>query len=208
MSRARHLVGGLLLALLLAGCGGTAPTTRPDGEIDEDGLHGSALTTPYEVPDTDLVDTSGAPYSLTDADADLTLVFFGYTHCPDICQVVMGTIASALTRLDDAERERVEVVLVTTDPARDEPAVLRDYLDRFDPAFEGATGELPVIVETAAALAVHVEQGEKLPGGGYEVVHSDPVLGLDDRDRATVVWTKDVSSAQLAEDISALLEGE
>lgn len=207
--RSRHLGLAVVSAMLvLTGCaspetGGTGAVQG--GEVDSDGLHGTALTEPYSVPDTPLTDTAGEAYSLTDADADLTLVFFGYTHCPDICGIVMSTVASALTRLDDAERERVEMVFVTTDPARDDPDTLRDYLDQYDPAFEGATGELPTIIETARALAVHVEQGEKLPSGGYEVVHSDPVVGLDDQDRATTVWTKDISSAQLAEDIEKLL---
>ncbi|WP_185994874.1 SCO family protein [Nocardioides campestrisoli] len=200
----RALASLLALLVLLTACGGGEPAAS-DAGLDTDGLHGSALDEPYRVPETDLIDTAGADYSLTDADADLTLVFFGYTHCPDICGIVMSTIASALVRLDDADRERVDVVFVTTDPARDDPASLRAYLDSYDPEFEGATGEMETIIATARELAVFVEQGEKLPGGGYEVVHSDPIIGLDDQDQATTVWSKDTSAQQLAEDIEELL---
>ncbi|WP_181310676.1 SCO family protein [Nocardioides campestrisoli] len=200
----RALASLLALLVLLTACGGGEPAAS-DAGLDTDGLHGSALDEPYQVPETELVDTAGADYSLTDADADLTLVFFGYTHCPDICGIVMSTIASALVRLDDADRERVDVVFVTTDPARDDPASLRAYLDSYDPEFEGATGEMETIIATARELAVFVEQGEKLPGGGYEVVHSDPIIGLDDQDQATTVWSKDTSAQQLAEDIEELL---
>jgi protein SCO1 len=214
-ARRRARLGAAVLTglLLLTACGGGGGggAVPAGGEIDGDGLHGSALTTPYDVPGTALVSTDGgaggSSYSLTEADNDLTLVFFGYTHCPDICGIVMSTIASALTRLDDADRERVDVVFVTTDPARDDVPVLRDYLAGFDPEFTGATGDLDTIKETARSLAVLIEEGRKMPGGGYEVAHSDPVLGLDDQDRATTVWSRDVSAAELAEDIERLLAG-
>ncbi len=147
----RALASLLALLVLLTACGSGEPAAS-DAGLDTDGLHGSALDEPYQVPETDLVDTAGADYSLTDADADLTLVFFGYTHCPDICGIVMSTIASALVRLDDADRERVDVVFVTTDPARDDPASLRAYLDSYDPQFEGATGEMETIIATAREL--------------------------------------------------------
>jgi protein SCO1 len=195
------LAAAMLLALLTA-CGGGSQGAPAD--LDGDGLHGTALDEPYEVPDSALEDTAGEGYSLADADDELTLVFFGYTHCPDICGMVMSSIASALVRLDEADRERVGVVFVTTDPQRDDPATLRRYLDGYDPSFEGVTGDLRTIIETARELAVFVEKGEKVPGGGYEVVHSDPVLALQG-ERATTVWSADTSSQQLAEDVEELL---
>ena len=74
-----------------------------DEPAAEGGYHGAVLEQPYVVPETPLTDTDGEPYSLAaDTDKPLTLVFFGYTHCPDICQVVMANLASALTRLDEA----------------------------------------------------------------------------------------------------------
>ena len=122
------------------------------------------LTEPYVVPATPLTDTDGAPYSLADStDKRLTLVFFGYTHCPDICQVVMQTLASAMTRLDDADREQVDVVFVTTDPARDDEAALRDYLDRFDPAFIGLTGPLPTIIDIGETWPSPSSTGRSCP---------------------------------------------
>ena len=159
------------------------------------------------MPPAPLTDTDGAAYSLTrDTDKPLTLVFFGYTHCPDICQVVMSSVASALTRLDEADRERVDVVFVTTDPARDTGPVLRDYLDSFDPTFIGLTGDLDAIVALGKPLAVAVEQGEKLPSGGYEVAHSTHVSGIDADDEVSIVWTQGTSAADFASDIHQLLQ--
>jgi protein SCO1/2 len=187
-------------ALVLAGCG-------DDDSSSGTAFHGAVLDQPYVVPETTLTDTGGEPYSLvTDTDRPLTLVFFGYTHCPDICQTVMSSLASALTRLDDQDRERVDVVFVTTDPARDDARALRNYLDRFDPSFIGLTGDLDTIIDIGKPLAVAVEKGDKLPSGGYEVTHSTQVTAIDDRDRVPILWTQGTPSADFAEDIHRLLE--
>ena len=148
-----------------------------------------------------------SPYSLTaDTTRPLTLVFFGYTHCPDICQVVMADIASALARLDAADRERVAVLFVTSDPRRDDEATLRAYLDRFDPAFEGLTGDLARIVKAGKAMGVPIEKGVRLPSGGYEVAHGTQIVAIDAEDRAPIVWTQGTSASDLAEDLTVLLD--
>jgi protein SCO1 len=201
----RTLVALALLAGLagLTGCAGNSGNAaQPEGE-----LRGAVLDTPYVVPPAPLTDTTGAAYSLTrDTDKPLTLVFFGYTKCPDICQVVMSSVASALTRLDEADRERVDVVFVTTDPARDTRPVLRDYLDNFDRTFVGLTGDLDAIVALGKPLAVAVEEGEKLPSGGYDVVHSTHVSGINADDEVSIVWTQGTSAADFASDIHQLLQ--
>ncbi len=187
----------LSLVLGLAACGGD------DAEPGE--LHGSVLDPPFEVADDDLVATDGSTYSLTGStDKRLTLAFFGYTNCPDICGTVMGNLASAMTRLDDEEREQVEVVFVTTDPERDTEEALRGYLDRFDPSFVGVTGEIEDIAHVASSVAVGM--GEQLPTGGYEVdAHSTQVTAIDSADQAPVYWRSTTSSAQFAQDIHTLL---
>jgi protein SCO1/2 len=185
----------LLLALLLGACGG-----------GDEQLTGAVLDQPYAVPDTALTDTDGAAYSLAaDTDKRLTLVFFGYTHCPDICQVVMATLASAVTRLDDADRDNVDVVFVTTDPERDTATVLRGYLDHIDPDFVGLTGPLADVVSVADGLHIGVEQGEKLPSGGYDITHGTSVLGIDGKDQVPIVWSQETSATQYAADIHQLL---
>jgi len=195
----RLLLAGLLAAALLAGCGGDAAgSTR---------LHGITHA-PYRVPAASLTDTDGKPYSLVrDTDKPLTLVFFGYTHCPDICQTVMSSLAVAMQKLDEADRKKVDVVFITTDPARDTPTVLRHYLDRFDPSFIGLTGDLHTIAAVGKPLAVYVAQGQRLPTGGYDLnTHSTQVTAIDSHDRSRVLWTMDTSPAQFAGDIHTLLQ--
>src|SRR5204862_2818886 len=121
-----------------------------------------------------------------------TLVFFGYTNCPDICQVVMSTIASGLSKLAKADQDKVQVVFVTTDPARDTGKVLRSYLDRFNPTFQGATGSLKDITELGKPMGVDVMKGQKLPSGGYEVNHTTNVISVRDG-KGDLVWTADTS---------------
>ncbi len=97
------------------------------------------------------------------------------------------------------------MVFVTTDPARDDAATLRDYLDQFDPDFTGLTGDLGTIRSVGEKLGVYIARGQELPGGGYEVDHSTPVVGLRPDGTAPIVWTQGTSSAGLAEDIQHLL---
>jgi protein SCO1/2 len=192
----------VLAALLLAACDGSSAA--------DDGYRAGQTHQPYQIPATALTDTDGQPYSLTkDTDKPLTLVFFGYSSCPEICQVVMANIASALTRLDDADREDVDVVFVTTDPKVDTSAHLREYLDRFDPSFIGLTGKLDTISAIGKPLAVFVADGEKLPSGGRDLnSHSTQISAITADDTSPILWTQDTSSADLASDIHTLLAGD
>jgi protein SCO1/2 len=197
VTRGAGLGAALLLALLaVTACGDDQQAT---------GLHGSPVDPPFTVSSLELLDTDGEPFSLTDdTDARLTLVFFGYTNCPDICGRVLGNLSSALTRLDEGDRDQVEVVFVTTDPARDSGEVVRDYLDRYDPSFTGLTGDLADIEQVAASVAVGL--GDELPSGGYEVdTHTTTVTGVDVADEAPIFWSQETSPSEFAEDIHTLL---
>jgi protein SCO1 len=153
-----------------------------------------------------LTDTDGKPFSLASStDRRLTLVFFGYTHCPDECPTTMATLASAMLQLDAADRDNVQVVFVTTDPARDTGPVIRHWLDRFDPSFVGVTGSLPKIKHVAETMGVPVAQGRRLPSGGYDVTHGTQVLALDGTNTVPVVWTLGATAPEFAHDIHQLL---
>jgi protein SCO1 len=187
----------LVLLFALAGCGG--------GDVKAGDLHGTVLDPPFQVSKDALVDTGGDPYSLADStDKRLTLVFFGYTNCPDICGTVMGNLASAMTRLDSKDLDQVDVVFVTTDPDRDTGPVLRHYLDRYDKSFIGVTGPIDEIASVGKSIAVGM--GEKLPTGGYDVdAHTTQVTGIDIDDQAPIYWGQSTSSQQFADDIHTLL---
>jgi protein SCO1/2 len=212
-ARTRLLAQAAAAALLTltAACGSTGTETG-DGVVagvvdgDDDGMHGAVLDDPYSWGEAELADTTGEPFGTRERlAAPLTLVFFGYTNCPDICQAVMADVTSALARLDAEQADQVDMWFVTTDPARDDAATLRTYLDRFDPSFEGLTGPLERITALAETVHVPVEKGRKLPTGGYEVNHGTPILGVRPDGTVPILWTEGTSSSKLAEDIAELL---
>jgi protein SCO1 len=209
----RALTGAAVLALslLLGGCGDTR--AAGDGGVvtgvsvkDDDHMFGAVLDAPYTFPNASLTDSHGDVVDLRDRlHAPLTLVFFGYTKCPDICQAVMADLASTMGRLDPDDAAQVQTFFITTDPARDDPATLRSYLDRFDPRFEGFTGPLDDIVSTAEQVHVPVLKGPKLPSGGYEITHGTPILGVRPDGSVPILWTEGTSAAKLADDITTIL---
>ncbi|MGH3355992.1 MAG: SCO family protein [Nocardioidaceae bacterium] len=198
---------------LVAGCSGSADeaaVSNPGGAIhqsgaDTDGFRGVGLSQHYRMPDITLTDSSGSAYNLVrDTTKPVTLVFFGYTNCPDVCSMVMADVASAFTRLEPKVAANVQMVFVTTDPARDTPEVVGEYVDRFHPSFEGVTGPMRRIKAAAEPLGVPIEGMNRLPGGGYEVGHGSQVIGFAADDTARVVWTEGTPVGDLVGDVQTL----
>lgn len=200
-----------LVAVGLSACGAPAQQADNPGGVVIRGAEpsgpylGTNLDRPYEKPDVMLTDTSGRPFDfVADTTSPVTLVFFGYTSCPDVCPAELADVASALRRVGDDVRADVEVVFVTTDPARDTPEAMQTYLDRFGfPAYEGLTGPLPAIERAARALGVAIAAGKKLPSGGYEVAHGAQIIGFGPDGTAPVFWN-DAPVLDMASDIAAL----
>jgi protein SCO1/2 len=147
-------------------------------EPDPDGWWGAPLPEPIEAQPFTLTDQDGAPFSFPEDDARVTLLYFGYTHCPDICPGTMATIAVAMRRLDPATAAAVRVVFVTTDPARDTPARLAEWLALFDTSFVGLTGSPEEIAAVQQLYRVPVAERRSLGGDAYESVHLDQVLAF------------------------------
>jgi protein SCO1 len=193
--------------LLISGC--TAAPSGPIGHRDADPAGytgGSSLPEPYSMPEVPLIDTSGRPYNLsTTPSKPVTLLFFGYTHCPDVCIAVLSDVSLALQRLAPADRDQIQLVFVTTDPARDQEKEIRRYLDRFNPSFVGLTGPMSTIKRAATEVGVDIEGMKKLPSGGYEVGHSAQVIGFS-RNSGVVIWTPGTPVAALKHDFALLVE--
>ena len=126
-------------------------------------------------PDFTLTDTSGHPYDFrARTQGQLTLLYFGYTHCPDVCPITMATLAGALSNLPGVA---ATVVFVTTDPARDTPARLRSWLDQYDTHFVGLTGTPAQLAAAQRAAGVSVAIADQPDAhGNYAVGHAASVL--------------------------------
>jgi protein SCO1 len=196
-----------VLLVMISGC--TAAPSAPSGQTNADPagyLGGSSLPEPYTMPEISLTDTSGRPYNLaTTPSKPVTLLFFGYTHCPDVCIAVLSDVSLALQRLTPADRDQIQLVFVTTDPARDQEKQIRGYLDRFNPSFVGLTGPLSTIKRAAGDVGVDIQGMKKLPSGGYEVGHSAQVIGFS-RDSGVVLWTPGTPIGALKHDFALLVE--
>ena len=142
------------------------------------------------MPEVSLTDTSGRAYNLaTTPSKPVTLLFFGYTHCPDVCIAVLSDVSMALQRLAPADRDHIQLIFITTDPARDKEKQIRRYLDRFNPTFVGLTGQMSTIKGAASEVGVDIEGKRKLSSGGYEVGHSAQVIGFS-RTSGVVIWRR------------------
>jgi protein SCO1/2 len=196
VSAARALLAGTaaIALVVLAGCSGDSQASGPPSAsgvaspselTDRSGgsFLGLGLTPPQPRPAFTLTDTTGKPYRFAArTGGSPTLLFFGYTHCPDVCPTTLADIATALRHVPATVRSATQVVFVTTDVRRDTPAVLARYLAKFDAdlprKFVGLTGSQVAV--NAAQVAAHVTLAED-----DGLTHSAEVLlyGPDDYSR-------------------------
>jgi len=131
-------------------------------------------------PDLRLTTHAGAPFQLKDTEG-LSIVFFGYTHCPDVCPLTLAKLRQAIDSLD-RDRELPQVIFVTVDPARDTPARLAEYLEPLQPGFTGLTGTEEEISLALADWGIYRELSDG--GADYVVDHTarafvvDPTVGI------------------------------
>ncbi len=133
------------------------------------------LDTPRRFSDFELVDHRGEPFTEANLEGQWTLVFFGFTHCPDICPTTLATLNKVIAPLDDSLKEQVQVVMLSVDPERDTVAKLARYVPFFNPDFVGVTGNPHQILSLATQLSV-VYNKVPLEGDDYTVDHSGNIV--------------------------------
>lgn len=172
-----------------------------------DGYRGGLVAPPLPKPRFVLTDTSGVPYDFWDkTQGVITLLFFGYTNCPDECPMHMMNIGAALKRLPPGVAGQVKLVFVTTDPARDTPAEIRQWLDHFDKHAVGLTGSESAIQAVEKAAGVPLAQKAGASGGGYGVAHANFVLAYTKDNRAHVIYPGGVSKDDWVHDLPLLIK--
>jgi protein SCO1/2 len=190
-----------------AAAGPQAEPALPKAGYAATTYHGGLVSPPLPKPKFTLTDTSGAPFDFwPETQGYVTLLFFGYTHCPDQCPLHMANIASSLQQLPAEIGEQVRVVFVTTDPARDNATVLRAWLDNFDPRFIGLTGSDAAIA--AAQHAAYVPPANKTAHShqDYGVNHASFVLAYTKDNLAHVIYPGGVTAMDWVQDLPLLVK--
>lgn len=194
----RHLAWGIMLAV-------GACRSVPKAEYSGD-LSGARLPAATVRPAFRLTTTAGDTFDFAGRTRGrLTLLFFGYTHCPDVCPATMQNIAAVTSRLTSEDRRRLDVVFVTTDPDRDQPDSLGAWLARFDAGFVGLTGSIEAVeaAQRAAGIAVAI----RAPGSrDYTVSHAAQVLVYSPDDSGHVAYPFGTRQAEWAADLPKLME--
>lgn len=150
-----------VLAVVLVGCG-EAKLPSP--------FKASDVTSQYAQADFQLYDAAGAPRSLRDYRGKVVALFFGYTHCPDVCPTTLADMAQVMAQLGK-DADRLQVLFVTLDPERDTRALLAQYPPAFHPAFQGLSGDAAATARAAAAFGV-MYQRQDGKNGAYTLDHS------------------------------------
>jgi protein SCO1 len=175
-------------------------------------FHTGAARSPANAPlpviadlggDFELARAGGAMTRLQDYRGKIVLLFFGYTHCPDVCPTTLQTLRLAMDELGVAS-ERAQVIMVSVDPERDTPELLERYVRYFDPRFVGLSGTTERIDEVARKYRVHRRKTPSA-GGGYSVSHSPYIYLLDRHGRTRALFGDATRQAEIADGVRQLL---
>jgi protein SCO1/2 len=158
---------------------------------------GTWLSQPRTVSDFQLTDHLGHPFTARDLQGKPSLVFFGFTHCPDVCPTTLAKLAQVKKAAPIAG---LRVLFVTVDPQRDTPTAVGIYAHAFDPDFVGLTGDPKAVEKISAAFGVAAFRVD-LPGGDYTMDHSAAVFLVDARARIVGIFTPPFDTRRIAQDL-------
>jgi protein SCO1 len=185
----------LLAAVALAACDAAAPKFRSTDITGVD--YGKSL---------ELTDHRGTLRRLADFRGKAVVLFFGYTHCPDVCPTTLADMAQAMRQLG-ADAERVQMLFVTVDPERDTQTALARYVPAFDPRFLGLRGDLEATRRAAQEFKIYFEKRPGKTPGEYSVDHSAQSYVIDPQGRLRLFVRQDRIAEDLVPDLRTLLGG-
>ena len=168
------------------------------GQLSTNGPVASAIGGPFK-----LIDQDGKPITEQDFKGRPFLVFFGYTHCPDVCPATLFEVSEVLQALGP-DADKAAALFITVDPERDTPAAIKDYLSSFDPHLRGATGDAAAIAAVEKAYRVYVK---KVPtdNNDYSVDHTALVYLMDKQGRFVAPFSLKRRPAEAAADLRRYL---
>lgn len=192
---------------------GLVPVACDRGATRDEGLfRGVYVSPPMEKPDFTFTDASGQPFNFRQQTADkVALLFFGYTHCPDVCPLHAANVAAVLKQMPFEEREKVRFIFVTTDPERDTPERLKQWLGAFDSSFIGLAAPPGELARIQSELRIAPARKEIPPGGdstNYLVGHAAQVIAFGLDGFARTEYPMGVRQEDWAKDLPRLARGE
>ena len=160
------------------------------------------------LPEFELVNQDGKPLNRDDLKGKWHLIFFGYTHCPDICPSSLQTLADMVKAIDDEDvNEALRVMFVSVDPDRDTPELLKSYVEYFNPDFIGATGTEPNLQQLTRSLGIaYFLERESADQVSYEVGHSASFILLNPASQFAGLFGAPHDSNAIAQDLVNLIE--
>jgi protein SCO1/2 len=168
-------------------------------------FHGTQFEPVRPVADFTLTNQDGQPVRLSDYRGKLVVLFFGYTHCPDVCPTTLARLNQVMRALGD-EAKAVQVLFVSVDPERDTPAVLKRFLSHFNPTFVGLTGQAEAVAAVNTVFGVYVNQEEVGSAAGYLVTHTARLYVIDRQGRLVLTYPADAQVEDIVADLKHLLE--
>ncbi|MFI6003744.1 SCO family protein [Streptomyces sp. NPDC051366] len=199
-------------ALTLTACGGEPVKTDAVTQITGQSKAGTAtvLDRPFDKPELVLTDTTGKPWNLREqTKGKPTLIYFGYTNCPDVCPLTMSNIAVAKKALPKADQDKLQVVFVTTDPERDTPDSLGAWLKAQDPSFTGLTGDFATIQAAARKLGIGIEAAKKEADGSVVSMHGAQVIAFSPKtDEGYLLYGEGSTVDDYTKDLPKIIKGE
>jgi protein SCO1 len=193
------LVATVLAGLIILGAGAFLALALHDNPR---GVAGTALASAIGGP-LRLIDQNGKTVTDADLKGKWSLVYFGYTHCPDACPTALNDISIALEELGP-KRDAVRAVFITVDPERDTPEALKAYVTAFDAPILALTGTPDQIAQAAKGYRVYYAKHPE-PGGAYSMDHSSVIYVMDPEGRFTASFTHESTPEQIAERLKKLL---
>jgi len=167
---------------------------------------GGLVSPPLPKPRFVLTDTSGTSFDFWNrTQGSVTLLFFGYTYCPDQCPTHMANLGAALKKLPPNMADRVKLVFVTTDPARDTPIQLRRWLDNFNRRFVGLSGTTAALDAVQKAVGIPLAQKTDSANGNYSVAHANFVVAYTKDNLGHVIYPGGVSKDDWIHDLPLLI---
>jgi protein SCO1/2 len=167
--------------------------------------HGTVLQASAVAQDFTLDTSAGKPMSLSDFRGKYLLIYFGYTFCPDVCPLTLSDLKTAVATLG-ADAERVQVLFISVDPARDTVAQLASYLPHFNPTFLGMTGDSETILQAATQFGIFYDSQQSTSTAYYTVDHTSTVVVVDPEGYVRLVFPYSITGAEMAADLRHLMQ--